>query len=245
MPSSSSSSNVPSSSLRYPVNEPTEPSEASTSTLTPGFERWRSSLAQFTGMGLTEEEKLEREKMKEMKTLEKDWDKCEAYKRDLMENSPMITFLLNHLRLSGCAFPSSALQCHPCPETRSGGFSPEHGILLCQNRFFSKKHMEDTLAHELLHAYDHCRFKVDWGNLRHHACSEIRAANLSGDCRWTREVKRGFYSFNKQHQACVKRRAILSVLANPACKTPDMAEKAVNEVWESCFKDTRPFDEIY
>lgn len=34
--------------------------------------------------------------------------------------------------------------------------------------------MEDTLAHELVHAFDHCRFKVDWGNLRHHACSEVR-----------------------------------------------------------------------
>lgn len=85
----------------------------------------------------------------------------------------MITFLLNHLKLAGCPFPSSALQCHPCPENRAGGFSPDHGILLCQDRFFNKKHMEDTLAHELVHAFDHCRFKVDWGNLRHHACSEV------------------------------------------------------------------------
>lgn len=23
-----------------------------------------------------------------------------------------------------------------------------------------------------------------------------------------------------------------------------MAEKAVNEVWDSCFQDTRPFDEV-
>lgn len=38
--------------------------------------------------------------------------------------------------------------------------------------------MEDTLAHELVHAFDHCRFKVDWGNLRHHACSEVRQGVL-------------------------------------------------------------------
>ncbi|WVW85615.1 mitochondrial inner membrane protease ATP23 [Kwoniella bestiolae CBS 10118] len=217
---------------------PTDPSEQPERLRSPAFERWRLSLSNFTGLGLSDEEK-------ERRVLERDWDKCEKYKRDLMSNSPMITFLLSHLKHSGCEFDSSAIQCHPCPETRSGGFSPDHGILMCQNRFFSKKHMEDTLSHELIHAFDHCRFRVDWGNLRHHACSEIRAANLSGDCRWTREVKRGFYSFNKQHQACVKRRAILSVLANPSCKSPEMAEKAVNEVWESCFKDTRPFDEIY
>ena len=37
---------------------------------------------------------------------------------------------------------------------------------------------------------------------------------------------------------------MLSVKANPACPDEAAAEKAVNEVWESCFKDTRPFDEV-
>ena len=46
-------------------------------------------------------------------------------------------------------------------------------IVLCQSHFMNKKHMEDTLTHELVHMYDHCRFKVDWSNLRHHACSEV------------------------------------------------------------------------
>jgi inner membrane protease ATP23 len=40
-----------------------------------------------------------------------------------------------------------------------------------------------TLTHELVHAYDHCRAYVDWTNCVHHACSEVRAANLSGDCK--------------------------------------------------------------
>ncbi len=46
------------------------------------------------------------------------------------------------------------------------------------------------------------------------------------------------------HQECVRRRAVLSVRANPACPDQAAAEKAVNEVWESCFNDTRPFDEV-
>ena len=89
--------------------------------------------------------------------------------------------------------------------------------------------MEHTLVHELVHMYDQCTFKVDWNNLRHHACSEvrritttlarfswrltqysnqrhtvlqIRANSLSGDCKWTRELRRGFFSFTKQHQVC-------------------------------------------
>lgn len=36
----------------------------------------------------------------------------------------------------------------------------------------------------------------------------------------------------------------MSVQGNPACPDADTAEKAVNEVWESCFSDTRPFDEV-
>jgi Peptidase M76 family len=45
-------------------------------------------------------------------------------------------------------------------------------------------------------------------------------------------------------QACVRRRAIDSVTANAACPNEAAAERAVNEVWESCFNDTRPFDEV-
>lgn len=50
--------------------------------------------------------------------------------------------------------------------------------------------------------------------------------------------------FNPPLQACVRRRAVLSVRANPACPDDATAERAVNEVWESCFNDTRPFDEV-
>ena len=33
-------------------------------------------------------------------------------------------------------------------------------------------------------------------------------------------------------------------MGNPSCESEEMATKVVNEVWESCFKDTRPFDEV-
>ena len=48
-----------------------------------------------------------------------------------------------------------------------------------------------------------------------------------------------------QHQECVKRRAALSVSRRPNCRNDVEAVKVVNEVWDSCFADTRPFDEIY
>ncbi|KAF8704285.1 Has a dual role in the assembly of mitochondrial ATPase, partial [Rhizoctonia solani] len=208
------------------------------------FERWRASLVNFTGLGLSDEDKMKRDELKGLEREEAQWRRCETWKNDLMKNSPVVVFMLKHLALHSTNLTSAHIHCAPCDPSRAGGFSPDAGILLCQDRFMSKTHMQDTLVHEMVHVYDHARFKVDWSNLRHHACSEIRAASLSGDCRWTRETQRGFMTFSKQHQACARRRAVLSVMANPACKSQEEAERAVNEVWESCFKDTRPFDEV-
>lgn len=42
------------------------------------------------------------------------------------------------------------------------------------------------------------------------------------------------------NKECVKRRALLSVKANPNCK--DCAEEAVEAAFERCYKDTFPFD---
>ncbi|KAF9350809.1 Mitochondrial inner membrane protease atp23 [Mortierella sp. AD094] len=202
------------------------------------FEHWRKTLSLITGVGLGPEEfQAEVEKA--------DRKACELHKEQLIKNSPGVRFMMNNLVKAGCPLTKNMLECTPCDRTRSGGFSKDHGIMLCQNGFFSKKHQEHTMIHEMIHMYDHCVFNVDWGNLRHHACSEVRAAALSGDCNWTREVRRGFYTFTKQHQECVKRRATLSVEANPNCPSRAAAERAVNAVFESCYNDTRPFDEFY
>lgn len=61
---------------------------------------------------------------------------------------------------------------------QGGGFSPDHGIQICANEMRSQGHMEDTLAHEMVHAWDHLRFKVDWADLRHAACTEVGLRGL-------------------------------------------------------------------
>jgi hypothetical protein len=195
------------------ISQQTSPDEPSSA-----FERWRSSLAAFTGLGMSEEQKLEQAALNENKKLEKDWNACEKLKQDLMETSefsnrsctvwpstlrlahshthslfiiqakpdhtdppgPIVVFMLKHLKLSGCAFPSSAIQCHPCEGRSIGGFHHEFGVLLCQDRLQSRKIMEDTIAHELIHAYDHCKFNIDWYNLRHHACTEVSGWSVVG-----------------------------------------------------------------
>jgi hypothetical protein len=88
-----------------------------------------------------------------------------------------VQFMLKHLKLAGVDPTPAHFPCLPCDLTRSGGFSPDAGaVVLCQGNFLNKKHMEHTLVHELTHMYDHAVFKVDWSNLRHHACSEVRLA---------------------------------------------------------------------
>lgn len=135
-----------------------------------------------------------------------------------------------------------------------GGFNLDYGILLCANQMKSQSHLEDTLAHEMVHAWDHLKFKIDQENMKHQACTEIRAATLSGECRMTKEVwGRGQFKLVQQMQECVKRRAVLSMMGRPQIrarqKDQDMgraeAERVVGEVWDNCFNDTRPFDEVF
>lgn len=125
--------------------------------------------------------------------------------------------MLNHLRAAGCELPPSNIICAPCDRKSAGGFDPQKGaIALCQGVFYGDAHMENAMMHEMIHMFDHCRFKVDWFNLRHHACSEvglglssrrrelktpkIRANSLSGDCRFARELRIGSLAFTKHHQ---------------------------------------------
>jgi mitochondrial inner membrane protease ATP23 len=133
-------------------------------------------------------------------------------------------------------------------DQQSGGVAHDYGILLCANQLQSRSHLADTLAHEMVHAYDLNRFEVDGENdLRHAACMEIRASALSGECRFMREVVgNGQWGLTGKFQDCVRRRATLSVMARPACGgNREKAAGVVEQVWESCFRDTRPFDEIY
>ena len=69
---------------------------------------------------------------------------------------------------------------------------------------------------------------------------------LSVQCRWARETfTRGNWTLTQQFQDCVRQRAIASVMARPRCRDDVQAAKVVNQVWDSCFSDTRPFDEVY
>jgi mitochondrial inner membrane protease ATP23 len=205
---------------------------------------------------------------------------CENDRDWLFQFSPIVRFMSEKVEALNGKLDSSNVICRRCParltedgqvHRQSGGFDPNRGILICANVIRDRKHLEDTLAHEMVHAWDHLRWKVDWvgdKDLRHAACTEvwfpplywagtginkllaphyqIRASMLSGECRMTREMwTRGNWKLTQQFQNCVRNRAIQSLMHRPRCKDDVQATKAVNQVWDSCFADTRPFDEVY
>lgn len=74
-----------------------------------------------------------------------------------------------------------------------GGFRPERGVALCHNNLTSQADLENTLTHELIHAYDHCRAKgMDWTNCEHHACTEVRLKANPDD--WIVKSKSNLFS---------------------------------------------------
>lgn len=117
----------------------------------------------------------------------RDVRRAEDYRDWLLQWSPTVTFLndkiadLNH----GRRMTAANILCRRCParltpegtvERQSGGFEPAHGILVCANEVRDRGHLEDVLAHEMVHAYDHLRWEVDFRgqrNLKQAACTEV------------------------------------------------------------------------
>ena len=93
---------------------------------------------------------------------------------------PVIRYLSDNIRQLGGDLSSHNIYCRRCTNRKAGGFDPEYGILLCANEMKDQGHLEDTMAHEMVHAHDHLRFKVNWSdNLRHAACAEVSKRSSS------------------------------------------------------------------
>ncbi|NWY08662.1 ATP23 protease, partial [Aphelocoma coerulescens] len=173
-------------------------------------------------------------------------NKCQLMLRLTLETNPYARLLLEALKQSGCTvFNDRHFSCENCDGCVSGGFDAATSqIVLCQNNIRQQSHMNRVVTHELIHAFDHCRAHVDWfKNVKHLACSEIRAANLSGDCTLMNEIARFKFGLKGHHQTCVRDRAIRSILAVRKV-SKETAEKAVDEVFDACFNDLEPFGRI-
>jgi inner membrane protease ATP23 len=217
--------------------------------LDPVYYNWSSTFSIMLGrMTGSRDVALEQNYFSEMDELKADviCKRCEDNRSYLLEYSPVVRFLKDEVGKLGGDLNDKNIVCRMCTNEQSGGFSLDHGILLCANKFRNRGHQEDTMAHEMVHAWDHLKFKVENENLRHQACLEVRASTLSGECRFSREFfTKNQWRITEQLQQCVRRRATLSMMTRPGIKDEAHAGDIVNQVFLSCFKDTRPFDEIY
>jgi len=174
---------------------------------------------------------------------------CAEWKHKAIHQSRKVNFLFRALKKQGCEVdPLTFIHCTACDSHMNGAlFHDADGYtatLMCGNRVRDYRTFETVLTHELLHAFDHCRAEVDPTDLRHHACMEVRASSLSGDCTFRQEAKLGNLSITGQQPRCVRRRAAISVMANPACPDAATARAAVDEVFERCYADMEPFKAI-
>lgn len=172
-----------------------------------------------------------------------DHRRCQNIIDTLLEQSPMVQYLLTGLKKAQCPIDRQSFQCVPCDHPSTGFFSPSTGVSLCQNFIVNKRQVEETISHELIHAYDYCTREFDYNNCSQVACSEIRAAALSGDCRWINEFMRGHYTLGNQYKECVRRRALMSIESLPICKDKNPS-KLIDSILDLCMSDTRPFIDI-
>ena len=181
-----------------------------------------------------------------------DHTRCSELVGRALERCPNVRKLVDALAALNKTVPTECVPCPPPPPGKTaaaGGYTPhDQKVLLCENWVAQEPtEVTNTLAHELVHAYDDARAYIDWTNLVHHACTEIRAASLSGDCTFGREVNRsqvGPLSFGGAGKRCIRRRALLSVALNPMCSGTAEAESAVDRAWEICSQDTAPFEKV-
>jgi inner membrane protease ATP23 len=143
--------------------------------------KWSSYFNAFTGRMTWDGKNQFREDLYK-KVEERDCARCDEWRDWCFSYSPTVIFMKKNIEALNGDLNATNVRCRRCParvdengvwRRKGGGFSPDHGILICANEMRSRGHLEDTLAHEMVHVWDHLRWKVDWADLRHAACSEV------------------------------------------------------------------------
>jgi len=234
-----SNSNLPlSPSVSSPLSSPGSSSREETRT------KLRAFLARPIEHDLRATKTIDPEEAKKIR--QTDFEQCEKLKEEAILRHRPAKFLLRALARLGCKVdPWRFINCVPCDVQVSGALQSKQDdtleIVMCQNFIGAQDEWNRVLTHELTHAYDMCRAEFDPTNCEHHACTEIRAARLSGDCGAVQELRRGGL-VPGGNKLCVQRRAALSIKVNPHCKGREKA--AVDAVFERCYNDLAPFGAV-
>lgn len=168
---------------------------------------------------------------------------CERNVYNCIKTSPLVKLMMAALKSSGCGIDIRRhISCEECSPTVSGGYDPGlNQIVICQNVVSSKGMIQGILTHEMIHMFDYCRNKLDFKNIDHLACTEIRAANLT-HCSYLSALLNGDFSLGnvkEMHQICVKNKALASILAVRNVSKEEAID-AVERVFNKCYPDLEP-----
>lgn len=107
--------------------------------------------------------------------------KCERNVYWCVKNSPLVKLMMGAMKSSGCPVDIRRhISCEVCDPTVTGGYDPVlNQIVVCQNMARRKGFVQGVLTHEMIHMFDYCNNELDFRNIDHLACTEIRAANLA------------------------------------------------------------------
>ncbi|XP_055383106.1 mitochondrial inner membrane protease ATP23 homolog [Condylostylus longicornis] len=169
--------------------------------------------------------------------------RCERNVFWCVKNSPLVKLMMGALKSSGCPIDIRRhISCEVCDTTVTGGYDPVNNqIVVCQNMARNEGMVQGVLTHEMIHMFDYCNNDLDFKNIDHLACTEIRAANLA-HCSFFSAMAQGdasFFNIKEAHQNCVKTKALNSVLAVRNV-TRNEAIDAVERVFPKCYADLEP-----
>jgi len=162
-------------------------------------------------------------------------------------NNPAVKLLLRALESKGCPVDLKRhVSCEDCISRVNGGYDPVHNqVVVCQNNTMNEGTACNVLGHELTHMFDRCRTKMDFDNLDHLACTEIRAANFF-HCTFLTAYLQGDmkrWRYHASQKNCVKRKALMSIMLARAVDEAT-ATAAVERVFDKCYNDLEPFGRI-
>ncbi|KAI9494774.1 peptidase M76 [Zychaea mexicana] len=160
---------------------------------------------------------------------------CTAELAGILETSPKVARLLQGIFTLNPRALKRGVTCRPCHGTeqssRMGYYDGRYKrVVLCCDNIRSKQQQEETLVHELVHAFDASRTGRFTSMCHVVACGEIRASAI-GQCHDIKSPSR--------KRECIWEDAVRSTAIH--CGGKDFATVFVQQVFENCVKDTAPF----
>ena len=172
--------------------------------------------------------------------------KCGVNVVNSIHYSPLIKIMLGALSSQGCLTDSLEryISCDICKEGKfyenQGGYDEiNNQVFVCANNSKNYGIVHGTILRNLITMFDACTRKVDFKNVNHLACTEVRKANLAS-CNFMIHFTRNDSEFGvkDQHAKCVANTAVdcLEMKIN----NRELAKQAVSHVFSKCYNDLEP-----